>query len=183
MAVRITRSPVRDDNQYRQFGGAIGGPIIKNKLFFFFSYEGVRSNNPTFSSPVWVETPDFRNLVIADRPGSIAATIFSSPGIAPRIAQVLTPTCALAGISTTVCAPATAANGPGLDIGSPTGAQGQYVSINQPQGGGLDGIADIEYVTLNLPNTFSGNQYNGRFDYVSGKNLFLIALTSPNSTT
>ncbi len=27
-----------------QFGGDIGGPIIKNKLFFFFTYNGLRSN-------------------------------------------------------------------------------------------------------------------------------------------
>ncbi|HEY6804519.1 MAG TPA: TonB-dependent receptor [Pyrinomonadaceae bacterium] len=27
-----------------QFGGSIGGPIIENKLFFFFSYEGYRLN-------------------------------------------------------------------------------------------------------------------------------------------
>ena len=29
------------------FGGTIGGPIIKNKTFFFFDYEGVRASNPT----------------------------------------------------------------------------------------------------------------------------------------
>jgi hypothetical protein len=28
------------------FGGTIGGPIFKNKTFFFFDYEGVRSSNP-----------------------------------------------------------------------------------------------------------------------------------------
>jgi len=35
------------------FGGVVGGPIIKNKLFFFTSYEGLRLQNPTpTSSPV-----------------------------------------------------------------------------------------------------------------------------------
>ena len=29
-----------------QFGGNIGGPIIKNKLFFFFDYDGQRRNDP-----------------------------------------------------------------------------------------------------------------------------------------
>jgi outer membrane receptor protein involved in Fe transport len=32
---------------YNQFGGNIGGPIIKNKLFFFFDYSGLRESQGT----------------------------------------------------------------------------------------------------------------------------------------
>ena len=33
-------------NQH-QFGGTIGGPILRDKLFFFFNYEGQRESNPS----------------------------------------------------------------------------------------------------------------------------------------
>ena len=33
--------------RYNQFGGAVGGPIIKNRTFSFFAYEGLREGIPT----------------------------------------------------------------------------------------------------------------------------------------
>ncbi|HEX9930327.1 MAG TPA: TonB-dependent receptor [Pyrinomonadaceae bacterium] len=44
-----------------QFGGAIGGPIIKNRLFFFFSYDQQKRNFPgiaRFSSLTYLNTAD-----------------------------------------------------------------------------------------------------------------------------
>lgn len=37
--------------EYRhQYGGTIGGPIVKDKLFYFVSYEGMKRNHPLVSS-------------------------------------------------------------------------------------------------------------------------------------
>lgn len=44
-AARTFFATERGNLKQNNFGGTVGGPIIKNNLFFFFSYEGVRSNN------------------------------------------------------------------------------------------------------------------------------------------
>ena len=33
--------------RYNQYGGTVGGPIVRNKTFFFFSYEGLKEEVPT----------------------------------------------------------------------------------------------------------------------------------------
>jgi hypothetical protein len=56
---------------------AIGGPIIKNRTFFFFSHEGLRQGGARTASAV-VETPEFRNWIIQTRPNSIAAYLLKN---------------------------------------------------------------------------------------------------------
>lgn len=60
---------------YNQFGANIGGPVIRNKTFFFGSYEGTR-NVQGQALTFQVETPEYRNYVIASAPNSIAAGLF-----------------------------------------------------------------------------------------------------------
>ena len=164
--------PSRVNNKFRQFGASLGGPVWKDKLFFFFSYEGLRSNNRDISTGTWVETADFRQRVLAARPNSVVATVLSAPGVEPRIANVLgSATCADAGINDPTRCQAVSG---GLDVGSPTGATGQYVPLDGAHfaGGGLDGNPDIQFVQLALPSSTNGNQYNWRLDYYLGKNQF-----------
>ena len=55
-------TPVTPKNSYTQniFGGTIGGPIFKNRLFFFGDYEGIRHHSGG-SSSASVLTQDMRN--------------------------------------------------------------------------------------------------------------------------
>jgi hypothetical protein len=49
---------------FNQFGGTIGGRIIKNKLFFFGSYQGDRFRTSTLPAPTVAEGPEFRQAVV-----------------------------------------------------------------------------------------------------------------------
>src|SRR5205085_9431703 len=46
-AVRATSDRFKMPWQSQQYGANIGGPIMKNKLFVFGSYEGTHIDNPT----------------------------------------------------------------------------------------------------------------------------------------
>ena len=68
------RSPIPPFKQ-NQFGGTLGGPIIKNNTFFFVDYQGTRvSESQTFVStvPTGAErTGDFSDLYVFDNQGNI----------------------------------------------------------------------------------------------------------------
>src|SRR5205085_922363 len=74
--ISASQCPVRVDNKLRNYGGSIGGPVAKNKLFFFLAYEGEHRNNLQFGNN-YVYTPQFISLVKQVAPNSIAAKIVS----------------------------------------------------------------------------------------------------------
>jgi hypothetical protein len=56
----------RDKLRWNMFGGTLGGPIIKNKLFFFVDYQGQRFDHPSSANQITAYTP-------AERTGDFSA--------------------------------------------------------------------------------------------------------------
>jgi len=55
----------RPFDNVNQWAASIGGPIVKDKTFFFWNYEGLRVVIPT-AGQVRIPTPDFENATIAN---------------------------------------------------------------------------------------------------------------------
>lgn len=182
-------TPTRDTGRFNQFGGSVGGPIIKNKLFAFFSYETLRNGTVNFGNG-WYVTPEFNAGAVSANANSIAAQWASRPGVNPLIAQVGTATCAQAGLTLeTDCAEVAG----GLDIGSPlTSGLGNFdptfASETTPFGigNGLDGVPDVFFATQTInPTKTNSTQYNGRVDFqATSKDLFAYSMYwVPNDNT
>jgi Carboxypeptidase regulatory-like domain/TonB dependent receptor-like, beta-barrel len=155
----------RDNNKFEQFGGSVGGPIWKNKVFAFFAYEGEREPFASIQGNGWYDTAAFDALAPS---GSIAAKYLSFPGNGVVGTLNANATCATAGLTEGVNCRTIA--GQGINVGSPLtsplGTQDTtwQSAANPGVGSGLTNVADIaNYNTIN-PTQFSANQYNGRLD-------------------
>lgn len=65
--------------RWNQFGASIGGPIIKNKIFFFGDYQGFRHVQGNTQSGIAVPTVQQRNSGYTDLSEIIAANASSAP--------------------------------------------------------------------------------------------------------
>ncbi|MHB1698833.1 MAG: TonB-dependent receptor domain-containing protein [Acidobacteriaceae bacterium] len=171
-------NPQRDTARFNQFGGTVGGPILHNRLFGFFSYETVR-NHSTSTGGGWYETPFIDG---AGPAGSIAAKFLTVPGNAPVYSAILEGandhhSCSDVGLAEGVTCQTIA--GQGLDLGRPLtgfalGAQDpSWTSFSHPGLGGdgtgktynFSGKAALAYLATVSPSQTTEQQFNGRVDY------------------
>jgi hypothetical protein len=92
--------------RWNMFGGTIGGPVVKNKLFFFFDYQGQRFDHPSSTQSLSVftaaeRTGNFGDICVGDatHPGGFTGGICNTPsqqlhdpknGNAPFLNNVIT---------------------------------------------------------------------------------------------
>src|SRR5712692_4263489 len=67
---------IKPDDRRHQFGANLGGPIVKEKAFFFFSYDQQKRNFPGVAAP---GSPSFLNPITTSAPPTGCA----SPGLSP----------------------------------------------------------------------------------------------------
>ena len=162
-----SRGLQRDESRFNQFGGSVGGPIWKDKIFAFFAYETIR-NSSQDTGNAWYTTTAFN----ASGPsGSTSSRYLTFPGNTPIQATMIARTCGgPTGVGLAEGVTCNTIAGQGLDIGSPLkSALGtQDLGYTKPTvpgvGGGLDGVADIADYQTSTPRTQTNVQYNGRLD-------------------
>ena len=147
----------KDPLRFNQFGGTTGGRVVRDKMFYFASYEGLRLKRGVTLLRT-VETPEFRQLVAQRFPNSIGNFLlqnFPSPTPTSNIRDTGQPVAGLA-TQSSLNDPTVVSN-PNY---TPTGGT-LYRNVLQ---GLPDGIPDIGTAAVQLPEGTDADQFSLRLD-------------------
>jgi hypothetical protein len=145
---KVRKSPFN----YNEFGGSIGGPIIKGKLFFFTDYEAIREHGSSVGPGVLVPDSLFRSGDLGTLCTGNGGT-FNGTGV-----------CSIA--SDQIKDPTTGNPIPFNNIANattPVSAVSQAVLAVWPSGGSGLGVGTNE-MTINPPFSSTTNRFNPRVD-------------------
>src|SRR6266478_4944548 len=86
----------RNKLRWNMFGGTIGGPIVKNKLFFFFDYQGQRFDHPNTTKQLGLftaaeRTGDFGDICTTGFTGGICNDKVTVKGVTYGTHQLYDP--------------------------------------------------------------------------------------------
>jgi hypothetical protein len=164
-------APIR----WNQFGGTVGAPILKNRLFAFFAYQGTRRNLsgalittvPTAAERSGDLTAQLGAYICAD--GSTSATGCASPAYVPTTQGVRVPARAgmvfdpLTGNPDGSGREAFSTNGQ-VNVITPAAPMAKLLSYIPSPNFGAPGQIFNNFATT-VPETSNSDQYDGRMDY------------------
>jgi Carboxypeptidase regulatory-like domain/TonB-dependent Receptor Plug Domain/TonB dependent receptor len=144
-------APARDTLKQNQFGATLGGPIKKDKLFFFASYQGTRTRTAPNGNIVYVPTATERTGDFGD-----LCSTYDSTGLCtdPNGTQLTNP-------ATGASIPYNNLTAAGLTLS--TAAQNLVKYLPLPNAGGNE----LNY--LGAASDTNDDQVLGRIDYTFGK--------------
>jgi outer membrane receptor protein involved in Fe transport len=157
----------KDPLDFNQFGATTGGPIKRDRTFFFASYEGLRQTRGVTLVRT-VETPEFRQLVAQRFPNSIANFLFQrfpSPNPTSNLRDTGQP---VAGLGTD-----NRLNSPGIATNPNYVLTSGNVYRNALQGT-PDGIPDLGTANIPISEKTDGDQFSFRIDQELTSNMRML---------
>ena len=167
----IARAPLR----WNMVGATLGGPVLKNKLFFFMDYQGQRFDHPPAGSFISV----FTTAEQGGNFGALCTNGFAGGICQDRVASSATPStykcgvgdntngCVVANQLYNPCAPGTGVSGTPCSASAPTNGVRPIFANNIIPANMVSPVASALFTSPLYPKTVNNNLTNNAFQEIS----------------